>query len=227
MAEKFVPDCLPFFRDETLDNEQRTEKVVALLKDRSALRGELLDSFALDVLKLCWDRIKAEDKAKRDVKTPQAFEVALPQSPSPSRRLDPTAMSFTPLSTYSAPNEAQHAAYENRRNAFHAGIIFMDQHWEAACQERIRQAEGEIATLQAEHDALVTRFFDNYKGIDSLHRGADVRSVWSCRIRQLQMDCLKLWIEEIARPGLRFLAETRDMYFEDLFPREGEMGPAE
>lgn len=106
----------------------------------------------------------------------------------------------------------------------------MDNYWKPALQAKLRQAENEIAVLKAEHDALVEEFFDHYpdtKGDWSLDHGEGAKRVWGWKIRGWQMDCLKLWIKEVAEADLRFLRETREMYFEDLFPREGEMGPAD
>ncbi|KAL8684494.1 MAG: hypothetical protein Q9224_006316 [Gallowayella concinna] len=263
MAEEYVPDCLPFFKDETSDTEQCTERVMALLKERSALRGKPLEDFALNVLNLCWDRIKAEDQAKRDGENPQVApspsrlplrsqnmlrrlsqanqarptSTAVPKSPSPRKRLDPTARPFTPSSASVRshgydPNalptiQEQQSANENRRNALKAGIGFIDKYWEPSCQDRILQAQKEIAVLKTEQDGLEKEFMNNYKGIASLHEAEVARIIWSWRTRQSQVNCLKLWIKEIAEPGSIFLAETRKMYSEDLFPKEEKIGPAE
>ena len=97
-------------------------------------------------------------------------------------------------------------------------------------KERIRQAQAEIAVLQAEHDDMTKDFLENFpddKGTWSLHEGEGGKRVRGWTVRKIQIDVLKTFIKECPETVLSNLEATREALFESLFPEEGEMGPAE
>ncbi|KAL8998162.1 MAG: hypothetical protein Q9169_002716 [Polycauliona sp. 2 TL-2023] len=90
MAEEFVESCLPIFRDNELDDDQRPEEVKNVLRSMTALRGQQLDNLTLRVAHLCRERIQAEQAssaATQSARPPRAsrIEVHRPSGPSSSR----------------------------------------------------------------------------------------------------------------------------------------------
>ena len=84
--------------------------------------------------------------------------------------------------------------------------------------------------MQAEHDEMTREFFDNYpdnKGTWSLHEGEGAKRVRGWTVRKMQIDVLETFIRECLQTGLSGLVATREELFENLFPEEEEMGPAE
>ena len=61
MIDEFIESCLPIFRDNSLDDDQRLEQVQRTLSALSTLHGQQLESLTLRVAHLCRERIQAEE----------------------------------------------------------------------------------------------------------------------------------------------------------------------
>ncbi|KAL8883120.1 MAG: hypothetical protein Q9192_007438 [Flavoplaca navasiana] len=166
---------------------------------------------------------------------PNAREFTPGGSSSPSQRPAPIGTAYTP-STWprtqhsNSSAEEQRARYQARIRSINAGIKLIDDFLVPREKERIRQAQAEIAVLQAEHDDLTREFLVNFpddKGTWSLHEGEGAKRVRGWTVRKMQIDVLKTFIKECPETVLRNLEATREALFENLFPEEGEMGPAE
>ena len=64
MIDEFIELCLPIFRDNSLDDDQRLEEVQRTLSALSTLRGQQLESMTLRVAHLCRERNQAEETLK-------------------------------------------------------------------------------------------------------------------------------------------------------------------
>ena len=64
MIDELIELCLPIFRDNSLDDDQRPEEVQRTLSAVSTLRGQQLESLTLRVVHLCRERIQAEETLK-------------------------------------------------------------------------------------------------------------------------------------------------------------------
>lgn len=116
-------------------------------------------------------------------------------APSSSQRPGLIVTLFTPSSwlPIQHPNpspEEQRARYQARIRSHNAGIKLIDDFLIPREKSRIRQAQAEIAVLQAEHDEMVREFFDNYpenKGTWSLHEGEGAKRLrgWTVRVEHL------------------------------------------
>ncbi|KAL8749663.1 MAG: hypothetical protein Q9199_007547 [Rusavskia elegans] len=173
---------------------------------------------------------------------------------STSSRLNPNAPVFTPapspsLSQWPSPNAAvltpsslsstqhwnpspqeQRDRYQARIRSNNAGIKLIDDYLIPREQARIQQAQAEIAVLQAEYDELSREFFENFpdnNGTRPLYEGEGARRVRGWTVRKMQMDILGTFIKECPENVLQNLQATREKFFENLFPEEGEMGSAE
>lgn len=138
--------------------------------------------------------------------------------------------SWLPNQHLSPSPEEQRARYQARIRSHDAGIKLIDDFLIPREKERIRQAQAEIAVLQAEHDDMTGEFLENFpddKGTWSLHEGEGAKRVRGWTVRKMQIDALKTFIKECPETILLNLEMTREAFFENLFPEEGEIGPAE
>ena len=169
---------------------------------------------------------------------PNAREFAPAPSLSPSQWPSPNAAVFAPSSPFSfqhrnplhEEHQEQRKRYQTRLRSNNAGIKLIDDYLIPRERERVQQAQAEIAVLQAEYDELTREFFDNFpdnKGTWSLYEGEGSKRVRGWTVRKMQIDILKTFIKECPENVLRNLQETRERFFENLFPDEGEMGPTE
>lgn len=169
---------------------------------------------------------------------PNAREFAPAPSLSPSQWPSPNAAVFTPSSPFSyqhwnplhQEHQEQRERYQSRLRSNNAGIKLIDDYLIPRERERVQQAQAEIAVLQAEYDELTREFFDNFpdnKGTWSLYEGEGSKRVRGWTVRKMQIDILKTFIKECPENVLRNLQQTRERFFENLFPDEGEMGPTE
>ncbi|KAI4088755.1 MAG: hypothetical protein LQ339_008655 [Xanthoria mediterranea] len=285
MIDELIESCLPIFRDNSLDDDQRLEEVQRTLSAVSTLRGQQLESLTLRVAHLCRERIQEEETLKgassplrpasapriqvdrpsrqssssielpadarilasptgnmsstSSTLNPNAQEFAPAPSLSPTQWPSPNAAVFKPSSPLSfqhrIPLQQEHAQeqrerYQSRLRSNNAGIKLIDDYLIPRERERVQQAQAEIAVLQAEYDELTREFFDNFpdnKGTWSLYEGEGSKRVRGWTVRKMQIDILKTFIKECPENVLRNLQETRERFFENLFPDEGEMGPTE
>ena len=163
----------------------------------------------------------------------QTFSPSISSSPSQWKSPDVQVLTPSPPPLFHPQDlsiQQQRDGYRSRIRIFNAGIDFIDKYHIPNERARIQQAQAGIALLQAEYEELNREFLENYaenRGSRSLYEAEDAKRMWGWEIRKLQIEDLESWIRGYPEVRLRHLHDARESYFEDLFPRLGEMGPVE